>query len=385
MGKLLRVLVVFLFILSGAVLTLGIMLFNRREVLKGRTQALERHVVALSQAYIEDEPAPDEQAAFTARDVDDVTPNVLDNPEVSTFWDTYQLHLEKQDLPRMNLRTQDRIRQMMTYYVRDNIETYMLLGTHVVKKDVYGMPRTKVEPGENYKPTLQNLLDDVLAKAGDQYTRLNNTRQQLKVVREELVRTIEDLNTRKRELRQALAEIVRLNNRIRDLENQIAQLQARIRALEEEVRAKEEKIEEQKRTIQERDEEIIELNAKIDAQDRKIKELLEIISLERPKDPTLDGIVFRLEPGVKGKVVEVNAEWNYVVMELSDESLAELAGLRGTEWPPPVEFLLKRPERDEFVTKVRLFQVKRGRKLALANILSDWQQIPVSVGDVVFF
>ncbi len=384
MGKLLRVLVIFLFLLSCAALTLGIMLFAKRELLKGRTQVLERHVIALGEAFIEDAPPEPEEGVFTPRDIDNVGPAVIANPETSTFWDTYKYHLERQDLAKMRLNTHDRIRTLMTYYVRSTFETYMLTGNYKIEKDqITGMPRTRVEPGENFKPTMRNLLEEVMEKAGAQYALLNDTRQQLTLIREELVRTIEELNQRKRDLRAALAEIVELKNTISQLRAEIARLEARILELEEEVRIRQEKIEEQERRIQELEEEAIELNATIEVLKKRIADLIEIQGYKVEEEFA----TVRLEPGPKGKVVSINQEWNYAVIELSEEALAELLGIRvpDGQFPPPAEYLVKRPDREEFVTKVRLFQVKRTRRLAIANILTDWQQIPVQVGDVVSF
>ena len=39
----------------------------------------------------------------------------------------------------------------------------------------------------------------------------------------------------------------------------------------------------------------------------------------------------------------------------------------------------------EFVTRIRLRQVIRDQNLIVADILIDWQQVPLEKGDVVFF
>jgi hypothetical protein len=51
-----------------------------------------------------------------------------------------------------------------------------------------------------------------------------------------------------------------------------------------------------------------------------------------------------------------------------------------------VELLLKRPGKDgEFVTKIRLIQIQREQRLGIADILDDWQVLPIKKGDVVWF
>lgn len=380
MGKLLRVLVVVLFVLSAGALTLGIMLFNKRELLLGRTQSLEQNLRALSESFLESEPPTERDADFVRRDIDNVGPQPLDAPETSTFWETYQLHLEEQDLPKMNLGTRERTRQLMRYYVRDNIETYLLTGNPKIVTDDFGRPRTRVEEDEPYEPTLQNLLDEVLERAGGQYALLNETRQQLTDVREELVRTIEELNQTKQNLRRRLAEIVELNARIDSLQADVRRLEARERELEEEVRMKDDQIRDHEGTIAQLEDDKIQMQDRITALEEELEAMRAEEVIERIDDP----VRIRLDPGLKGKVVEVNPEWNYAILELTEEAMAELGQLR-VEWPPPAELLLKRPDRDDFVTKVRVVQIKRDRRLAIVNILSDWQQLPVEKGDVVFY
>jgi len=375
MGKLLRVLVIFLFILSGTALTLGILLFQKRELLKGRTQKLENQLRALSEAFIEDKQEETAENTFVAKDVDECTSTANDNPNKSTFWDTYKLHFEKQDLDKMQISEMNRLRQLATYYMRDKVETYLLTGTFKISKDMYGKPIT-TGPG-----TMQELLDEVLDKAGKQYARLNDTRQQLTELREELIKTIEELNQRKRTLREKLAYIVELKKEIAQLKAEIERLKQKIAELEEEKRALEEKVAEQERKITELEEQKIELTATIDELKKEITRLREIS--DKPAEEP-GKVSVRLEPGAKGKVTSVNTQWNFVIMELSDECLAELNKFKGP-WPPPAELMIKRADKDQFVTKIRLIQVKRSRKLAIGDILTDWQQEPVKPGDVVFF
>ena len=375
MGKLLRVLVIFLFILSGAALTLGILLFEKRELLKGRTQKLEIQLRALSEAFIEDKQANSEENTFVAKDIDECTSTPNDNPGKSTFWDTYKVQFEKQDLDKMQVSDQSRLCQLATYYLRDKVETYLLTGTFKVKKDMYGKAITE-GPG-----TMQELLNEVLDKASTQYARLNGTRQQLTELREELIKTIEELNQRKRTLREKLALIVELRKEIAQLKAEIERLKQKIAELEEEKRALEEKVAEQERKITELEEQKIELKATIEELKKEITRLREIG--EKPVEEP-GKVSVRLEPGPKGKVASINTQWNFVIMELSDECLAELNKFKGA-WPPPAELMIKRADKDQFVTKVRLIQVKRSRKLAIGDILTDWQQEPVKPGDVVFF
>lgn len=83
----------------------------------------------------------------------------------------------------------------------------------------------------------------------------------------------------------------------------------------------------------------------------------------------------------------MNPTWNFVIISLSDAALNELLGDEDSDQPLGlVQFMIKREIEGEdiFVTKVQLQQVSRDEKLAIASILSDWQQMPVQEGDIVF-
>ena len=50
-----------------------------------------------------------------------------------------------------------------------------------------------------------------------------------------------------------------------------------------------------------------------------------------------------------------------------------------------MELFVKRPgKQEQFVTKIRLMQVKVQQKLGVGDILSQWQQMPVKESDIVF-
>ncbi len=373
MGKLLRALVIVIFFLSAGVLVLGSMLFWKRELLKGRTQMLERHVIALTEAYIEDKQAEKMENAFPGKDIEECTPNVVENPKLSTFWDTYKLHLEKTDLEKT--KVSPRKKELMTYYKLDPVKTHMITGQPLIERDEFGQRKTE-GPG-----TMHDLLQEIMNKAAAQYQVLNETRTHLREVREELVRTIEELNGRKKELRLRLAEIVQLKKEIEDLKAKIRELEAKIRDLEEQKRALEEKVAEQEKQIKELEEQKAELLIQVEELKKEIKRLKEFSGVS-----PVEMVRWRFEPGTKGRVAAVNPNWNFVVIELTDQFLEELAQYKGAT-PLEPELMVKRVGREgeEFITKIKVTQIKKSRKLAIADILTDWQQKPVQPGDMVAF
>jgi archaellum component FlaC len=377
MGKLLRVLVVLFLVVSIGALVLGILLFNKRELLKGRTYKLETAVKAIG-LTIESEPAEAKKAAFTAKDTSPCTAQPLESPEISDFWDTYKLQLESQDQPKLDLKSREI--ELMSYYKQDPV-------TKGPAKDAMGR---LVTDGAG---TMQGVLDDVLAKAGEQYDRLNQTRQQLATVRQELVTTIEDLNKRKGELRTALAKIEELNAEIEKLKGEIATLKEQIAKLQEEKQTLQDEVAEKTRQIETLQETVQEKDAAIAA----LKKELENRPTTRPEPqgpaaaaggtevstPVAEGQVAH---GEKGTVAALDEAWNFVILKLDDKFLKELLGEDLSKQLPVIDLFIKRPdESQQFVTKVRLMQVRREKKVGIADILPGWTQVPVQKGDILFY
>lgn len=372
MAIFLRVLVILLLPLTIACLVLGILLFDRREMLKGRTQKLEDTLIKLAPVIELETASLEEKPSHTPRDTSPCTSELISDPNTSGFWATYKDHLELPDQPVMDLKSKEN--ELSLYYKLDPITGKRY------KDPVSGYPVT-TGPG-----TMQPLLDDIIARATAQLDRLNETREQLRVIREELEATITELNATKTRLREALntivqrdAEISRLNGVIDDLNNQIARLKDTIAQLED--------------TIREKDRQIAVLTEKLADRDLEIKNLKEHIrkleiEIRRITQPGSSGIdtAIVLNQGVKGRVVSVDNTWKFVVLELTEEFIDELTresriGLDLTSLK--LQFDLHRPNEKggEYVTRVRLREANIDKKLGVADVLVNWQQLPILAGD----
>ena len=372
MAKLLKVLTVFSVILAAVALTLGIMLFKKRELLKGRTHKLETAFIKLG-TFIEDEPSEPATADFTEKDTAECSPQ--DEAEYGSFWAGYKPELESSDQKTINLAR--RKADLQHYYKIDHI-------TAKVARDERNLPVTKG------KGTMQYVLDDTVSKAEDQLNRLNATREQLVLTRQELNDTIDDLNTRKGGLRERRREIVQLNANIADLEANIRRLNGTVDDLEAKKRDLEDNVALLETDVAEKAEKITEQEEAIAV----YREQIEVLT-GRPGGTMLGPNVIKrdIQAGYKGKVVSINPEWNFAVLELSDDFLAEIdvlkdrlakSGVVGSV--PTIELLLKRnTTAAEFVTKVRIIQIKKAQKLGIADILIDWQHLPIHEGDVAFY
>jgi predicted nucleic acid-binding Zn-ribbon protein len=375
-----RIMVVCLFIFTALSLTFGVMLFNKRELLKGRTQKLETKVIELATQIEETDAAIEEQnmPVYPGRDVSPCTATLIAEPETSTFWkEKYKPAMELQDQKTLDLRRQEKRLALMTYYKIDPL-------TLKVAVDPQGFP---VTDGDG---TMQSVLTDLVQRATLQLGRLNETREMLKTTRTELVDTITDLNRVKQDLRKTLNTIVQKDGEIESLKGVIGQKDGEIAGL--------------KQTIQQKDDQIADLNKQIgvfkqeiDVRDTKIKQQQrQIILLEAERavrvsaigtaDAEEDAEARRVPPGDKGTVASVDKEWKFCVLSLSEQFLKEMLGEQYQLSVPKIHLMIRKPgDKGPFATKIRLMQVDVNKRLGVANIMTDWQQLPVEPGDIVYY
>ena len=94
---------------------------------------------------------------------------------------------------------------------------------------------------------------------------------------------------------------------------------------------------------------------------------------------TLDKIVKETTPtgnrplplGLTGKITVVNSDWNFVVLDIGSES-----GL-----VRDAQMLVHRA--DKLIGKVRISNVQKD--MAIAEIMTDWEQSPIREGDYVLY
>lgn len=381
MGKFLRVLVVIILVLTIGSLTLATLLFMKREILKGRTNKLEKGLEKISLLLEAEPPAvPEEPETYPARDTSECTDELLDNPQTSLFWDSYKQQLEEIDHAFMGLK--GRHDDLASYYKVDIID-----GKSVTARDSRNMKITE-GPG-----TTQGVIDDVIAHATAQLDLLAETRQQLMDIRIELVDTINELNGRKTTLREKLNTIVDLNNQIVQLNRKISDLENNIEELKEEITGLQENVsvlEQEKRVNLEEIESLNITKEELKGIIVQLRQIVDKISPDGPDGPDggfggnviLENI--KIAPGHKGLIASVDQDHQFVVIETEQEFITELLNATTKEgYMPLVSLIIKRD--GVFVSKVRIKQLKQEDLLLIGEILLDWQQGPIKVGDKVFF
>jgi uncharacterized protein YoxC len=253
MGKLLRVLVVLLFLLGIAALALGILLFQKRETLKGHVQDLAVNVVRLS-SFIEAEQDPD---------------------------------LTKSDLPKMDKQLE--VGQLLTYKADPNA----------------------IVVDTNKPATMSAAMGLLIGKAQNQLTILNDTRSALGQKIQELEVATNRINALEADVARLEGEKKQLQDTVATLEKDVADKKAKIEELNaaiEEAKASIEdlksQVEKLKDTMRDKDDEIKSLKSTIDR------------LMQEKSGPTTNA-VGNLTPGTKGKILLVNTNWNFMVIGMT--------------------------------------------------------------------
>lgn len=379
MGKALRILVVLILVLGIVAAVFAWLNFSNREVLIGRTHALEDAFAKLSRTLEASDQPESPRPDYPRRDISDVTSRELENPERSDFWNSYNHNLEPaaQPVPTLDYTSDEKLRDLRGYYRIDPATGKPAIDTRTGRPDTRG--------------PMQELLDEAFERAKSQYAILNQTRAELPRLRAELVDAIEALNRQKQAGRADKRTIEERDARIVVIEREKDELNNRNTRLEEDIRAVRTELQEANELVAKHEEDVKILEDKVAMQAKTIEELkgkgplLPIDGAARPAQ-NMEGV---LTPGVKGKIVSANEEWKFAVIEFSDAFMDELLGPGRELAMAQVEMMVKRPGFEGmaggFITRLRLRQVVRDKNLVVADILTDWQQYPVATGDEVFF
>lgn len=377
MGKALRILVIVLAILSIAATVLAYLNFSKREALIGRAHILEETIVKIAGTFEADDPADVAQPEYPQRDVSPVTSRQLENPDRSQFWETYKNKFEPPaETPKMlNLGTGAARQQLRNLYAVDAEGKYVT--------DYNGKPTTE---GSG---TMKELLELAYTRSQKQYATLLATRAELPKLRDELISTIEELNAVKQEDRADKKTIEERDATIAQQKDEIASLNETIKQRENELAAAQAEIAEKAEDIAKLEEKVTELNDRIEQQEKIIRDLRGRSTLNAVQ--TVDGKLPEgtLTAGDKGKIVSFDEQLKFAVVEFSNEFMVELLGAQRDRPLPQVEVMVRQAGSENvdqsFVTRLRLRQAFQGKNLVIADILADWQQKPLTAGDIVFF
>ena len=377
MGKLLRVLVIIILVLSAVSLLFAYKLFGKQELLTKRSSILEEQVVKLAKT-IEAADAADAVAPDVKKDVSEVADRTIDNPDKEAVLEGYPIKLEQQNLPTLDYGSTDKRLQLRNYFAMgpDGLP---------VNDPLDNKPATK-GPG-----SMQELLDQAFDRAKAQQASLNKTRAELTKMREKATTFVEEVNKLKTDGRTVKVELKTSKEQVATLTGEKEALETRVTKLTSEKKELAAEVADAKNEVERLNEAKVTLTedlAKAKEANEEMKKRLRGDANRQMQDSGVAS-VSSLSAGDKGKIIEANDELKFVIIDFSNDAIVEMLGAERQNAMPQLEMNVRRTGRQsaagEFVTRIKLRQIVRGKNLVVADILSDWQQASVEKGDVVFF
>lgn len=206
-------------------------------------------------------------------------------------------------------------------------------------------------------------LSKLVGHSQNTYIELQDTKSDLETTSDALAAKTEESN-------ETLDELATVKNKISSFSEEVAQkdrelqdTRSQLMAIETEKSAIVADIEDWENRLIQSDELIEDLRAEVGTLEKVIEEQESIIGGNSQK--------FEIEPGTMGRLLAVNADWNFVVLDIGSE-----AGLGSG-----AEMLVHR--KDEFIGKVKIVSVEKN--MAIADILRSWQAKPFETGDNVLY
>ena len=238
----------------------------------------------------------------------------------------------------------------------------------------------------------QKLLDGLFESAKDQQKRLNDTRTQLAEMRARLEKVVKELNELKPVARQDKVTIDERNAKIAKLEEEKAQLEdtvkklkANIEELNSEITSLKDEVQTAKDETEAAKEELAKEQKKVEQLKQLVKDL--IAQVNARADEGGHSAVTAISVGDKGKIIRVDNESMFAIIEFTESAMKELKGEDLARPLPMLELNVKRPgfngQAGELVGRVRLRQEIRGKNMAICDILGAWEQAKMAEGDIV--
>jgi cell shape-determining protein MreC len=211
-------------------------------------------------------------------------------------------------------------------------------------------------------PAMQTALNQLGAQAKVQNDTLKDTLQDLAVTREELGQAIDERNLARAELDDALAEAERARGELSSKTAEVGRQQVRIDSLEQEKINIQLQMDDVNNRLIMIEDELRDTQDKVFTLEQENTDLMAQLGIGQTK---------ALPRGLTGRIVVVNKDWNFVVIDLGSEQ-----GLVSD-----AEMLIHRDER--LIGKVTITGVSRA--MAIAELKTDWLQDEVNEGVFVVY
>lgn len=377
MNKALHALVYVILAVAGVALFFEIKLYEKRELLSERNDQFADSLVKVAGTIEKANAAAPANTEHEAhQDVSPVEAKEVDTPQKKNLLEEYNWSLETANNETFNWGSSERAQLRVLYALQDG-----------EKIPDPGYPGSFVKTGPG---TAQELLDQLFERAKAQRANLDTTRAELKQIRQKLEGLVREYNERLVDARKDKVTIVKHEGTIADLEDQK-------KAVEEQLQKTKAQVEEQNAEIaslkdevtnaKEETEAVKEDLAKLEKTKEQLVQLLKKQAASQSVAAATPGsAVTSLPAGDKGKLVYVNNELMFAIVQFSDEAMQELLGPERQNPLPPLEMGIVRRKGEgaaTYVGHIRLRQIIQGKNYVMADILRDWEQAKAEKGDVI--
>ena len=377
MNKALHALVYVILAVAGAALFFEIKLYQKRELLSERNDQFADSIVKVAGTIEKANAAAPANTEHEAhQDVSPVEAKEVDTPQKKNLLEEYNWVLEAANNETFNWGSGERAQLRVLYKLDDE-------GNKIPDP---GYPGSFVKSGPG---TAQELLDQLFERAKAQRANLDTTRAELKQLRQKLEGLVREYNERLVDARKDKVTIVKHEGTIADLEDQK-------KAVEEQLQKTKAQVEEQNAEIaslkdevtnaKEETEAVKEDLAKLEKTKEQLVQLLKKQAASQSVAAATPGsAVTSLPAGDKGKLVYVNNELMFAIVQFSDEAMQELLGPERQNPLPPLEMGIVRRKDGAatYVGHVRLRQIIQGKNYVMADILRNWEQAKAEKDDVI--
>ena len=376
MTKALHALVYIFLVLAAAALWFELQLNSQRSMLTDRNRLQEDYFVRIAKT-IETKDQDKATPMEIKKDVSPVEARLVESPDMENVLDEYKPDYEAAGADTFNWENSKSREQLRAIYVLDGEGKPVKDGNQFLMKG----------PG-----TEDEILGKLFEAAKLQQARLNNTRAELPKLREKIDGVVRELNEVKPVARQALVTIEEKKEQISQLESEKADLESAKKRLQnqvDELNTEITSLKDEVTTAKDETEAVKEELTKATKQVEDLKKLLvESFQTKGSSSSAGTAAVTSLSVGNKGKLVKVDNENMFAIVEFTPEAIKELKGEEGKAPIPQLELGIRRPgfkgPAGEFVGRVRIRQEVQGKPIVVCDILATWEQDKAQVGDVVF-
>ncbi len=243
------------------------------------------------------------------------------------------------------------------------------------------------------KDTAAELIKQIIGRAKYQKDMLKETRKELSVVRTKLQELVADYNELPKEIRLNKIELEKKGKEVEALASEKAAVEDQLKKSKDEVEDLKADNASLKKEVDDAKDETADAKEDLEKSKKLVEQLMGRLKNQSVAPRAATGPLTgggQLTSGDKGKVASVQNEKLFVIVQFEDAALDELIGTERNGALPPHEMLVARTtkgadgkESRKIIGKIRLRQWTPKTNLVTVDILQDWQQAPIEVGDVI--